>query len=66
LGSYEVLSSLGAGGMGEVYEARDTRPERTIAVKMPPDDSRMLVRVHFPASRTEELCQPELPACLTP
>jgi len=37
LGSYEVLSGLGAGGMGEVYRARDTKLNRDVAIKVLPE-----------------------------
>jgi serine/threonine protein kinase/tetratricopeptide (TPR) repeat protein len=40
LGPYEIVAAIGAGGMGEVYKARDTRLDRTVAIKvLPPDVS---------------------------
>jgi len=37
LGSYEVVAALGAGGMGEVYRARDTKLNRDVVIKILPD-----------------------------
>jgi eukaryotic-like serine/threonine-protein kinase len=49
LGPYEILSAIGAGGMGEVYRARDTRLDRIVAVKIIPDhlSDRAEVRERF-------------------
>ena len=37
LGAYEILSAIGAGGMGEVYRAHDTNLGRQVAIKLLPD-----------------------------
>lgn len=39
LGNYEILAPIGAGGMAEVYRARDNKLERDVAVKVPPFQS---------------------------
>src|SRR5690242_21798612 len=46
LGTYEIIAPLGAGGMGEVYRARDTRLGRDVAIKvLPPDVSSSVERL---------------------
>src|SRR5678809_165176 len=38
LGPYEIVSILGAGGMGQIYRARDVRLDRTVAIKLLPEE----------------------------
>ena len=64
LGPYEILSPLGAGGMGEVYRARDTRLERVIAIKVLPEsvasDAERLRRFEQEAKAVAALNHPNI------
>ena len=64
LGPYEIQSPLGAGGMGEVYRARDTRLERTVAIKiLPPhlsDDAEAKQRFEREARTISSLNHPNI------
>ena len=64
LGPYEILSPLGAGGMGEVYRARDSRLEREVAVKVLPEsllaDAEALARFEREAKAVAALSHPNI------
>src|SRR5438128_8178794 len=66
LGPYEILSPLGAGGMGEVYRARDPRLGREVAIKVLPasmsDDAERLRRFEQEARAAGILNHPNLTA----
>jgi serine/threonine protein kinase len=64
LGPYEIVAPLGAGGMGEVYRARDTRLDRTVAVKVLPaflaDDAQFRKRFDREARAIARLDHPNI------
>lgn len=64
LGSYEILAPLGAGGMGEVYRARDTKLSREVAIKILPEafaqDAERLARFQREAQVLASLNHPNI------
>jgi eukaryotic-like serine/threonine-protein kinase len=64
LGPYEILAPLGAGGMGEVYRANDTRLDRTVAVKVLPaslsSDPSLKQRLEREAKAVSKLSHPHI------
>ncbi|MHC4984312.1 MAG: protein kinase domain-containing protein, partial [Planctomycetota bacterium] len=64
LGPYEIVAPLGAGGMGEVYRAKDTRLEREVAVKVLPEhlsgDQNALTRFEREAKAVAALSHPNI------
>jgi Tol biopolymer transport system component/tRNA A-37 threonylcarbamoyl transferase component Bud32 len=64
LGPYEVVAQIGAGGMGVVYRARDTRLERTVAIKVLPEalasDAERLARFEREAKSISSLNHPHI------
>ena len=66
LGPYEILSAIGAGGMGEVYRAQDTRLNRDVAIKVLPevfaDDADRMARFEREARVLAALNHPHIAA----
>src|SRR6187551_2318861 len=64
LGSYQIVSSIGAGGMGEVYRARDPRLDREVAIKVLPSalasDPAALARFEREAMSVARLSHPNV------
>ena len=64
LGPYEIVAPIGAGGMGEVYKARDTRLDRSVAIKILPaefaDNAQLKVRFEREAKTISQLSHPHI------
>ena len=58
LGVYEILGALGAGGMGEVYRARDTKLDRDVAIKVLPRSFAARSRAAGPVRARSAGCWP--------
>ena len=56
LGPYEIVALIGAGGMGEVYRARDGKLTRDVALKILPDALRSRSRSGWRASAAKRIC----------
>jgi len=63
-GPYEIIAPIGAGGMGEVYRARDPRLSRDVAIKILPDDATAdagaLARLRVEAQAASALNHPHI------
>ena len=66
LGVYQVIAQIGEGGMGQVYRARDTKPDRDVAIKILPeafaDDADRLARFQREAKTLVSLNHPNIAA----
>ena len=64
LGPYEIVSRIGAGGMGEVFRARDTRLDRTVAIKVLPrefaENAQLKLRFEREAKSISQLSHPNI------
>jgi Tol biopolymer transport system component len=64
LGPYEIVAPIGAGGMGEVYKARDTRLDRSVAIKILPsafaDNAQLKIRFEREAKTISQLTHPHI------
>ena len=64
LGVYEIVESIGAGGMGEVYRARDSRLRRDVAIKVLPEhlsaNAEYLARFEREAQAVAQLSHPNI------
>jgi Tol biopolymer transport system component/tRNA A-37 threonylcarbamoyl transferase component Bud32 len=64
LGPYEIVTLIGAGGMGEVYKARDTRLDRSVAIKVLPrefaDNAQLKLRFEREAKTISQLTHPHI------